>query len=588
MTQTGLELQDKTEKKIENCSKNATENNIDNLKKLTELNQKEKGKKVHSKVSQDRESKFEEIGEPKLPFHILGFNNQKQILLWHKGRILPTTVRHLGKDDLELLVGELPPPREKEPCPYKKMKSRIIKLANIKGLVDDEEPVKSGIWKFKEEWLIVSGKKAVIIKDGKLDYLETPLIHDRTIEFERSSWIDFDCLAKHLNSSSLSDTFKQIKALISQWCWQDTGMTDYVSAFIMLQMFQYAMRWRPWLYLLGAAGTGKSSFFDHVIERLFGSQVKRLDKSTAHATAQSIGGSGKIPLFDEFEKNKHLPDVLELLKLCNRGGRKTSGTTSEKANEYALHHLPWLASIYLPKTFSSDQAQLSRVIKFELKKVPDGKFIVGISDQEAQELLCKVISTMIKNWNKIEEIVNKIERNKEQYIKECNGQIDGRCVENFMYPMALLSLVCDPEQKIPIWAILKIKDDGENILESIVMSKIRYLNDEFLIIDLINLILEEPVQIGIKIATAKDLLRKNGLSVVRKNQGWFLAVRCKEVSESLFKFHNDYKSLDIKAPLERLDGVEKNVKTEWGNQKKLGALHIPSCHINSISGAIDE
>lgn len=536
----------------------------------------------------DRDFHFEELGEPKLPFHILGYNSQKQVLLWHKGKILPTPVRQLGKDDLRLLVGELPEPGPNNPCPYAKMKVRIIKYAHREGLVDDEEPIKSGIWKFKEEWVIVSGKKAVLIQNDEFKFLDIPIIHDRTIEFERSSWIDLDNLKKKLKDSSLSKAFSKTRDLISQWCWYDKGMIDYVTAFIMLQLFQSAMRWRPWLYLLGAAGTGKSSFFEHVIERLFGSQVKRLDKSTAHATAQSIGGTGKAAIFDEFEKNKHLADVLELLKLCNRGGRKTSGTTTEKANEYVLHHLPWLASIYLPKTFSSDQAQLSRVVKFELKKVHEGKFIIGLPDQEAQDLLCEIVASLIQSWSQIEIAVNKIEHSKEQYIKDCDGQIDGRCVENLMYAMALLKLVDNKEQKIPGWAINEVKDDGENVLESIITSKIRYVQEEFIVIDLINLILDEQVLIGINSATAKDLLRKNGLSVVQKKNGWFLAVQCKDLSESLFKFHSDYKGLDIKAPLERLEGVEKNVKTDWGNQTKRRALHVPGHHINAISGAGDE
>ena len=518
------------------------------MTRATAQNQDEKTKINGKKVSVEREAAFDELGEPKLPFHILGFNGQKQVLLWYKGRILPTPVKQLGKDELKLLVGELPESGEDQPCPYAKMKSRIIKLAHAKGLIDDEEPIKSGIWKFKDSWIIVSGKKAAIIQNNEFNFLETPLIHDRTIAFERTSWIDLDKLKNHLKNPSLSNAFAKVRNLVSQWCWHDKEMIDYVASFIMLQMFQIAMRWRPWIYLLGAAGTGKSSFFEHVIERLFGSQVKRLDKSTAHATAQSIGGTGKAAIFDEFEKNKHLPDVLELLKLCNRGGRKTSGTITEKANEYVLHHLPWLASIYLPKTFSSDQAQLSRIVKFELRKVPEGKSIIGLADEEAQNLLCEIVASLIHTWPKIEGAVNNIEHNKEKYIKECNGQIDGRCVENLMYAMALLGLVDNEERQIPDWAINEVKDDGENVLESIITSKIRYGQEEFIVIDLIHVALGEQISIGVNLSTAKDLLRKNGLSVVQKKLGWVLAVQCKDLSESLFKQHNDYKNLDMKGP----------------------------------------
>jgi len=538
------------------------------------------GEKPPLEVTPDRNDAFDKlVVEEKLPFHVLGFNSQKHILIWHKGKILPSTVRQLTKDDLRLLVGEKPTPKADDPCPYAIIKGRIINKAFARGLVDDEDTVRSGIWKFKEGWLVVSGKKAALIQGGKFISQETPLIGDRVIEFERSSWINLELLQERLKNPNLKDAFSSVKKLVSQWCWQDHGMVDFISAFIMLELFQYAMRWRPWVYLLGAAGTGKSSFFEHVLERLFGCLVKRLDKSTAHATAQSIGGSGKIAIFDEFEKNRHLADVLELLKLCNRGGRKTSGTTTEKPKEFALHHMPWLASVYLPITFRSDQAQLSRVVKFELKKVPEGKSIIGITDSEAQNLLCEIVAAVIHSWPEIETLTTEIEQSKEEYIQECGGRIEGRCVENLMYTMALLSIVDCKKRKIPEWAIYEVKDDGANVLEAIIMSKIRYTHDEYLVIDLINIVLGEPIGVDIQAATAKEMLRKNGLSVVQKRTGWFLAVLPKEISESLFKTRSEYRGLDIRAPLERLEDVQKAVKTDWGNQVKVWAIHIPGKHI---------
>ena len=510
-------------------------------------------KKMNKETSQERNFQFDEMAPPKLPFHVLGFNRQRQILIWHQGKILPIPVNQLKSDELKLLVGELPRLGKDDPCPYSLIKQKILALAYAKGLVDDEEPIKSGIWKFKHDWIIVSGKRAAIIQDGKFSFLETPLINNRTIEFEHGQWVDLNRLKTHLESANLSVTFEKVKNLVSQWCWVDQGMVDFVVAFVMLQMFQHAMKWRPWLYLLGAAHTGKSSFLEHVLERLMGCLIKRLDKSTGHASAQAIGWSGRVPVFDEFEKNKHMTDVLETMKLCNRGGVKTSGTPGDKHKEFSLHHLPWFASIYLPRSFSSDQAQLSRVIKFELKKVPEGKSIAGLCDDDAQDLLCDIVGSIISSWTRIEIEANRIEKKKESYIKEYEEKISGRTVENFMYAMSLLACVKDQTQKIPNWAISEVKDDGENILEAIVMAKIKHMGGEFLVIDLIHQVLGEPISSIVTSATAKELLRNNGLSVVKKTSGWCLAIRCKDVGESLFKFHSDYQTVDISAPLERLE-----------------------------------
>ncbi|MCP6769381.1 hypothetical protein NL529_31495, partial [Klebsiella pneumoniae] len=75
-----------------------------------------------------------------------------------------------------------------------------------------------------------------------------------------------------------------------------------MSAFVMLAIVQQVMKWRPWIYVTGAAATGKTTFWEDILQHIYGGLVERLDKSTAHATAQTIGNSGRIPVFDEFEK----------------------------------------------------------------------------------------------------------------------------------------------------------------------------------------------------------------------------------------------------------------------------------------------
>lgn len=136
----------------------------------------------------DFDSNFSEIKEIEinLPFHVLDFNSQIKILIWHKGKILPMLPNQLKPDDLKLFVGDILVPEEieggsKSPNPYTKIKDRIISLAHTKGLIDNEEPPKSGIQKIKNEWIIVLGRQAVLIKNKDFNFLETPIIHDKVI-----------------------------------------------------------------------------------------------------------------------------------------------------------------------------------------------------------------------------------------------------------------------------------------------------------------------------------------------------------------------------------------------------------------------
>lgn len=566
------------------------------LEKMQDEAAKQKEKEKADQEKKSLEAIKNEV-KLKLPFHVLGFNSQRQVLIWYKGRIVTHPVTSLKADDLSLYVGVYSSVPQGQPNPAAILKEIILEEAHKKGLIDDETPISSGIWRFNNEWIVVSGRKAAKIKDGKLEYLETPIVGGRVIQFEKDSWIDLKNLERKIPAADLKRAFRKARELVSQWVWYDPEMVDFVAAFVMLLAFQYVMRWRPWLYILGAAGTGKSSFLEYIIEEIFRCLVKRIDKGTAHSTAQAIGNSGRIGVFDEFEKSPKLSELLEAFKLFNRGGNYTRGTTGDKAKEYGMHHMPIMASISLPKTFSTDRAQLSRVVKFELKKIPEGKYLVGMTDEEAQELACDIVASMFSVWDRVEEGVREIERTKEKYVKECGGKIDGRCVENLMYAMALLEVIDEEEgkaeqkRKIPEWAIEEFQDDAENILEAIIMSKIRYSADEFLVVDLIHKALGEPVNLTamsvdvVNESFAKDLLRKHGLSVVSKPEGWFLAVIPKEVSKHLLKNDEAYRGLDIKPFLKRLAGVDKNdKKTDWGGQNKLWAMHIPGNHVNTITG----
>ena len=47
---------------------------------------------------------FKEDEDP-LPFHILGHNAQKEILIWQNGRLIALPAGRLNKDELRLYIG---------------------------------------------------------------------------------------------------------------------------------------------------------------------------------------------------------------------------------------------------------------------------------------------------------------------------------------------------------------------------------------------------------------------------------------------------------------------------------------------------
>ena len=149
---------------------------------------------------------------------------------------------------------------------------------------------------------MISGKKAVIIDINGLKQLDYPVFEGKIIKFDSKDWIDWDHFNVVFGKVRLSEIYNKIREKISLWNWAEHSMSDYATAFVFLSVFQHAIAWRPWLHLTGARGTGKSSFFDYIMQPILGVLTQRLDKSTAHAIAQSVGNTTKIPILDNLKK----------------------------------------------------------------------------------------------------------------------------------------------------------------------------------------------------------------------------------------------------------------------------------------------
>ena len=508
---------------------------------IQERNQKLKEREQEIVQLKNSASLLENEVEYELPFRILGYNEKLHVLIWYQGRILELSASQIRQEDeLKLLVGYCED--------YSEIKEQIISKAHAKGFVNNEDPIKTGIWKFKDSWLIISGKRSIIIdKNGIRDLVE-PVYDGKIIKFDGISWIDLNFFESEYGKSSLQDTFDEVRNKVALWNWTENSMADYVTALLFLTPLQHAMSWRPWCYLSGSRGTGKTTFYENIMQEIFGSLAQRIDKGTAHATAQTIGGTGTIAILDEFEKHKHIGSILELFKLCNKGGNYTSGTPGEKANSYKMHHMPWFGSIYLPKQLSQDSAQESRIIKFELKKLKDGTpMLEKIDSSEGPKLAAQIIASMIYNWDLIENGAKSINRKRNDIIKRLPG-IEIRTVENFMYASSVLNLVTGEEHDVPEWAAQKVEDDSEKIVSTIMSSLIKIDDERHSIFDCLVRARSDQLDIF------RKPLENFGLKLTSTGGVRYLAIRCPSVVRFILQ-DTDYKNLDIQAPLSRIEGA---------------------------------
>ncbi len=539
------------EKEIETRGLSADDPKIQSL--LEKLDRREAvQKELQDEINQLRNGAklLEEKAESMLPFHILGHNAKREILLWKEGRLIALPAARLNKDELRLYIGSESEWFQSEDS-IKALKEAIIDAAHKKGFIDDVSPLRSGLWMVNDKWLIISGKKAGFIEKERFSYLKAPLFEGKLVETEGAAWLDWEIFETSIgNRALLKESFDLIHSKVKQWNWIVPSMAAFVTAFAMLAIVQQAMKWRPWIYVTGAASTGKTTFWENILQHIYGGLVERLDKSTAHATAQTIGNSGRIPVFDEFEKHKHIPEILELAKLFNKGGQKTSGTGSDKAHRFDLHHMPWFGSIYLPKKFMQDTAQESRLVKFELNKIPQGSPAVDKFDDDGRVISARITAAVTTLWEVLEEKAQKINADRHRLLQVHPG-IKIRTVENFMYASALLEIVAPEglEESFPMWAATQTEDDGDKLLDTILASLIFVDGDKKSV--------REMLQMG----QHEEQLERHGVKIVVHKAKRYLALRCENITRHLLK-DTEYASLDIKGPLARTDGAIGSVQVK--------------------------
>lgn len=137
--------------------------------RLEELDVREKAQSLlMEEIMQLRNSarllETNEEEQVKLPFHVLGHNVQREILIWKDGRLIALPVGRLNTDELRLYIGS-DSEWFQEKDAEKALKLQLIDTAHKKGFIDDQAPLKAGVWYLNKRWLIISGKKLPLLKE---------------------------------------------------------------------------------------------------------------------------------------------------------------------------------------------------------------------------------------------------------------------------------------------------------------------------------------------------------------------------------------------------------------------------------------
>jgi hypothetical protein len=493
-----------------------------------------------------------------LRLSVLGHNEKMEIAIWHKGQIYNWSKMENNRENYHLLTGEY---IEK----FDAVKKQIVAQAHKGGRISSNKRIGSGVWMFGDFFYIISGQTLIVVNGDKIEKAEMPVISKASnqavkenilVSFEKDvEWLDqehFFEAAKADGLQTLKSAFEKLLGIVRQWTWPTKEACKYVTAAIMLSVMQHSMLWRPIVYVAGPRFSGKTTLFE-VIEKIFNGLALKREKMTAHALLQEFGNSGRIIILDEFEKYRHDDAVLEMLKICGRGGTKSSGTPGQCALEFKMHHLAWLGSIYVTL---NDEAQRSRAVRFDLNRHSNNPPEIP-SNAKLKKLGAEIVAGMIKCWPIISERYFYYKANTNKF------GCDGRTVENLSYMLGLIGIVDGvPPEQIPEFLKAPIIREHETILNLITTSQIRDGQH----INTVSELLADTF-------SHHNHLERNGLKVMSISGRRYLAINTGLVTRFLLKDLAEYKRIDISAALERIPGaIKKKVRM---NLSSLNCIVVP-------------
>ncbi len=506
----------------------------------------------------ERLSNRDTVTKPDLDnVYILGYTPEGFIIIWKNGVISSIKDKDLSAARWLLLTGAN---YSKEEFPTVKMK--ILSIAYSHGVLYANNSIGNGIYYENDRFYLLNGDEIISYSPfakTKFFVQTLPLLSSKIVNLHGKKWIQCDQLSQINDLSDakidLHKAFEDTYALVSKWNFSVPEMGKYLTAFMMLAPFSTVMKWRPVVYIIGRRGVGKTTFLD-VFENLWENLAVRLDKATAYSIAQTVGNTAKIPILDEFENDRHITDMLNLLKNTTgeAGGTILRGTNGATAQKYHIKQMFWLASIYLPP--SLDAAISSRMAFFQMTKSRNPFVFPNIDD--LKKLRHLIISSIVPLWEEIEKRATDYRNNKNHYKVQ-----DGRLIDNYSYAAALID-VAGFEGGIPEFLNgITFGEDEESIIDAILDSKIKYLDFEGSIAEAL---------------TKDNDLQTFGIRKTTHQGKEYLALKPDVIVRLLLK-DTKYKDMDISAPLERIEGSLKQQVVRM-NGRNVRTILIPYEKLN--------
>jgi putative DNA primase/helicase len=362
---------------------------------------------VMSGAAVDKLHDIDDAIEYKSHFNILGYDKEdfyifvsgKRQILCIRGAALATDATLLQMAPLEWWAGNFPKkgggaaiddPEKKMPGIDKMMVlDWFFKRANTKGVFDISVVRGRGAW-------VDAGR--VVFHHG--DHLTVDGQHVAIHQMNGAYKYE---LAKKLplpSDTPLTDADGQkLVEIAKMFSWAKPGSSYLLAGWTFLAPVCGALRWRPHIWMVGAAGSGKSTIQNDYVHRLLGAMtVYAQGNSTEAGFRQTLKADALPVLFDEAEQNddsekKRVQNIISLVRQSSTESyaKTLKGTIGGDAMDFHIRSMFCFSSV---QAGLERQADTDRMALLSIRKEND-------------------IAKAAEQWDAIKESIYTIERDKD-------------------------------------------------------------------------------------------------------------------------------------------------------------------------------
>lgn len=303
------------------------------------------------------------------PFQLLGFNKgvyyylprgQKQVISLSASGHIERQLLTLAPRDWWLQTFEKPPSRKggDPTVDWAKACSWLYEMQHLQGVYDPRRVRGRGCWIDAERVVIHLGER--VICDGA--QVEVGKVKSRFI-YEQGAALAGPLLDQPMAVDEARELIKT-----AELCrWEHPASASMLAGWVALAPVCGSLRWRPHCWVVGGAGSGKSTVLSNFVKPLLGEmETSVLGASTEAGLRQHLGSDAIPVLMDEAEQaqardEERLQAVMELARASSSetGAKTLKGTASGTGQEYLIRSMFLLSSITSSLKQGSDKSRFA-------------------------------------------------------------------------------------------------------------------------------------------------------------------------------------------------------------------------------------